>query len=108
MFNKINTYSFCTFNYDERLFGMIGQRKIINVSFQSDFLIAGEFFNIDGNDKTFPYRAHKCIQSIDDNLIAKGFRSKTLQYNNFGVFIEFNDDSKKFIMSFFDEILFFT
>ena len=108
MFNKINTYSFCTFNYDERLFGMIGQRKIINVSFQSDFLIAGEFFNIDGNDKTFPYRAHKCIQSIDDNLIAKGFRSKTLQYNNFGVFIEFNDDSKNFIMSFFDEILFFT
>lgn len=108
MFNKINTYNFCTFNYDERLFGMIGQRKIINVSFQSDFLIAGEFFNIDGNDKTFPYRAHKCIQSIDDNLIAKGFRSKTLQYNNFGVFIEFNDDSKKFIMSFFDEILFFT
>jgi hypothetical protein len=24
------------------------------------------------------------------------------------VFIEFNDDSKKFIMDFFDEILFFT
>lgn len=108
MFTKITTYNFCTFNYDERLFGMIGQRKIITVSFQSEFLIAGEFLNIEGSDYTFPYRAHKCIKSINNDLIAKAFRSKTLQYNNHGVFIEFNDESKKFIMDFFDDILFFT
>lgn len=105
MFKSIDDYEIMSVNYDKRVFVLVARKKVESVSFNYEFLVIGECINVEGEIETLSYRAIKELKKID---LEKLFYKEVQIFNSGGITFYFTPENKEFVMSFFNNIPFFT
>jgi len=105
MFTKNDIYDYMSIVYQEKTYIMISKRRIEEVGFSNNFLAIAECINTQGRSDKLAKRAIDAIRKIDISSI---FVKETSILSSDGIVFVFNEGNKQFILSFFNNIPFFT
>lgn len=105
MFIRNDIYDYMSIVYQEKTYIIVSKKRIESVGFSNNFLAIAECINTYGRSDKLAKRAIDAIKKIDISSI---FIKETNILSADGIVFLFNEENKKFILSFFNNIPFFT
>lgn len=105
MFTKNDIYDYMSIVYQEKTYIIVSKRRIEEIGFANNFLAIAECINTKGRSENLAKRAIDAIKKVDISSI---FIKETSIIGSDGIVFIFNEENKQFILSFFNNIPFFT